>query len=164
MKGSRAREEQKLEPATLEERAAGWVWERLQGWGGPGRDHQGRVGWGGARGGARGRDSVGSLEVREDAADHSRVGDDGDEVAAAFAAWAREDVDGEHAAQQLSPGEARAGRRCRRIRMAPLTGGCSAGRWARNDVVAQGRGRGQHAVVGELVLARMGNQGEEGVR
>ena len=51
----------------------------------------------------------------EDAADDSRVGDDGDEVAAAFAARAGEDVDGKDATQQLCPGEAlaRCGRRGR---------------------------------------------------
>jgi hypothetical protein len=95
---------QQLEPATLEERVAG---SRLGAIWGPVRSppagSPGQAGLGRSSGGRQGEGLRGEFQVREDAADDCRIGDDGNEMAAALAARAREDVDGKDAAQQLRP-------------------------------------------------------------
>ena len=100
-------------------------------------------------------------DIREDLVHDDRVGELRDESAWAAAMRAAEDVDGEHSAQELGPDRARRARtdgvagRGRRVgseRAAGRRSGC--GRALGHDEITPSGGRGEHAVVGELMGAR----------
>jgi hypothetical protein len=109
----------------------------------------------------------------EDPARHERVGEGGDAVAAAAARGAAQHVDREGPLEELGPALA--------LRLGAWVGfGVGFGladAWrgtgpgggpgggdgaAGDDGIAQGRGGGEDAEVGPLVLARVGDQGDEG--
>jgi len=132
--------------------------------------------WGGGSGeaqlglGSCGREGWGlgaETQMLEDPARHERVGEGGDAVAAAAARGAAQHVDREGPLEEFGPalalwfgaglsfglGLADAWRGT-----GPGGGDGAAG----DDGIAQGRGGGEDAEVGPLVLARVGDQGDEG--
>jgi hypothetical protein len=97
----------------------------------------------------------------EDPARHERVGEGGDAVAVAAARGAAQHVHREGPLEELGPALA--------LCLGARVGFGHADAWpgggdgaAGDDSIAQGRGGGEAAEVGPLVLARVGDQGDEG--
>ena len=139
-----------------------WPWGRGSGEAQLGLGSGGREGWGlGAE-----------TQMLEDPARHERVGESGDAVAAAAARGAAQHVDREGPLEEFGPalalwfgaglsfglGLADAWRGTGPGGGPGAVGDGAAG----DDGIAQGRGGGEDAEVGPLVLARVGDQGDEG--
>ena len=107
----------------------------------------------------------------EDPARHERVGESGDAVAAAAARGAAQHVDREGPLEEFGPAAALClgagvgfGLGLADAWRGTEPGGGDGGGdgAAGDDGIAQGRGGGEDAEVGPLVLARVGDQGDEG--
>ena len=126
-------------------------------WGGGSGEAQLGLGSGGRQGWGLGP----KAQMLEDPARDERVGEGGDAVAAAAARGAAQHVHREGPLEELGPALA--------LCLGARVGFGLADAWpgggdgaAGDDGIAQGRGGGEDAEVGPLVLARVGDQGDEG--
>jgi hypothetical protein len=125
-------------------------------WGGGSGEAQLGLGSGGREGWGLGAET----QMLEDPARDERVGEGGDAVAAAAARGAAQHVHREGPLEELGPALA--------LCLGAGVGFGLADAWpgggdgaAGDDGIAQGRGGGEDAEVGPLVLARVGDQGDE---